>query len=325
MEFSIDQLAGPAGDLLKGASRSPLLPLRALPSLTALQAFERTASHLSFRRAARDLALTPSAISHQIRNLEDHFGVRLFSRDGRTVRLTPEGAAYLDAVSRSLALLDEASRGLMQEGRGARREIRVSALPIFMSTVMIPWLTAFEQQHPHVTLRVQGTHDYADFDRHDVDLALRLGREQSTGLRLEPVLELRNVPVAAPRLTSGRSLKPAELARRPLIHVTRQPQAWRDWFAAAGHAGPQGADEIWFDSLSEALDAAEHGFGVALAPSPLIQARRGFGDTLVLAGEPSRQAEMLNLVMRPPHADSTWVIAFRRWLLDAVRRTTGPN
>lgn len=173
MDFNIDQSAG--GDLLKGIARAPLLPLRALPSLTALQAFERAASHLSFRRAARDLALTPSAIGHQIRNLEDHFGVHLFSRDGRTVRLTAEGATYLDAVSRSLSVLEEASRELMQEGRGARREIRVSALPIFRSTVMIPWLTAFEQQHPHVTLRGQGTHEYADFDRHDVNLALRLG------------------------------------------------------------------------------------------------------------------------------------------------------
>ncbi|WP_269713802.1 LysR substrate-binding domain-containing protein [Caulobacter sp. NIBR2454] len=329
MEIDINQPQGAGSSFdderaggLKAPARSKSLPLRALPSLTALQAFERTAAQLSFRRAARDLALSPSAISHQIRNLEDHFGVRLFARDGRTVRLTREGAHYLDSVKRGLSLLEEASRGLMHEGRGARRELRISALPIFMSTVLIPRLADFERRHPTLALRIQGTHDYADFEHGEVDLAIRLGREQASGLRLEPILEVRNLPVCAPSMGLTGLLSPLEISRHVLIQVTHQPQAWRDWFAAAGSPELRGADEIWFDSVSAALDAAEHGIGIALAPCPLIQARRGFGQTLTPVGEPSANADMLHLVLRSRHADSKWAVAFRKWLMESIAQTT---
>src|SRR6476659_8756318 len=96
---------------------APLSPLRAIPPPTALLAFERAASQLSFRRAARDLSLSPSAISHQIRGLEEQFGIRLFIRGTRTVRLTPEGERYLAKVSAALATLQEASRDMRRQRR----------------------------------------------------------------------------------------------------------------------------------------------------------------------------------------------------------------
>src|SRR6267142_3510540 len=98
--------------------KSPDLPLRAIPPLTALLAFERAASQLSFRRAARDLALSPSAISHQIRGLELQFGVKLFVRGARSIRLTPDGERYLAKVSAALAMLQEAGREILRQRRG---------------------------------------------------------------------------------------------------------------------------------------------------------------------------------------------------------------
>src|SRR5438034_4438736 len=117
-------------------SPAPDLPLRAIPPLTALLAFERAASQLSFRRAARDLALSPSAISHQIRGLEAQFGVKLFVRGARSVRLTTDGERYLAKVSLALATLQEAGREMMRYRRDGGSELWISSMPFFTSTVL---------------------------------------------------------------------------------------------------------------------------------------------------------------------------------------------
>src|SRR5713101_6771724 len=124
------------------------LPLRAIPPLTALLAFERAASQLSFRRAARDLALSPSAISHQIRGLELQFGVKLFVRGARSVRLTADGERYLAKVSSALAALQEAGREMLRHRRDRGGELWISALPFFTSTVLIPALADFKRRSP---------------------------------------------------------------------------------------------------------------------------------------------------------------------------------
>jgi LysR family glycine cleavage system transcriptional activator len=156
-------------------------PLRAIPPLAALLAFERAASQLSFRRAARDLSLSPSAISHQIRGLEEQFGVKLFIRGARSVRLTTDGERYLSKVSLALASLQEASREMLRQRRGGGGELWISALPFFTSTVLIPALPDFKRRHPALTLRIEATHQYADFNASRVDVAIRYGREHSTG------------------------------------------------------------------------------------------------------------------------------------------------
>src|SRR3954469_21777112 len=112
------------------------LPSRAIPPLTALLAFERAASQLSFRRAARDLSFSPSAVSHQIRGLEQQFGVKLFVRGARSVRLTADGQRYLSKVSLALASLQEASREMLRQRRGGGGKLWISALPFFTSTVL---------------------------------------------------------------------------------------------------------------------------------------------------------------------------------------------
>src|SRR6266576_447730 len=178
-------------------STMPDLPLRAIPPLTALLAFDRTASQLSFRRAARDLSLSPSAISHQIRGLEAQFGVKLFVRGARSVRLTADGERYLAKVSAALAALQEAGREMLRHRRDGSGELWISALPFFTSTVLIPALADFKRRNPATTLRVEATHQYADFNSSPVDVAIRYGREHSTGLKFEPLIEVRGLPVCA--------------------------------------------------------------------------------------------------------------------------------
>jgi LysR family glycine cleavage system transcriptional activator len=302
-------------------SAAPGMPPRAIPPLTALLAFERAASQLSFRRAARDLALSPSAISHQIRGLEVLFGVKLFVRGARTVRLTADGERYLAKVSAALAALQEAGREMLRHRRDGGGELWISALPFFTSTVLIPALADFKRRNPGVTLRIEATHQYADFNASRVDVAIRYGREHATGLKFEPLVEVRGLPVCAPGLIKGGLRHPEDLSREILIHLTSQPQAWPDWLKQAGiaHMIPRG--HLWLDSVPAMLEAAEHGLGVTLAMAPLIRARPGFGKKLLAPFDVATgPGETIYLVSRTEQARDRRIGALRRWIVDAVGR-----
>jgi DNA-binding transcriptional LysR family regulator len=199
-----------------------------------LLAFERAASQLSFRRAARDLSLSPSAISHQIRGLEEQFGVKLFVRGARSVRLTTDGERYFAKVSAALAALQDAGRDMLRHRRDAHAELWISSLPFFTSAVLIPALPEFKRRNPALTLRIEATHHYADFNASRVDVAIRYGREHSTGLKFEPLVAVKGLPVCAPALVKGGLKTPEDLSRAVLIHLTTQPRAWPAWLKEAG-------------------------------------------------------------------------------------------
>ncbi len=299
------------------------LPLRAIPPLTALLAFERAAAQLSFRRAARDLALSPSAISHQIRGLEALFGVKLFVRGARSVRLTADGERYFAQISVALAALREAGREMQRHRRDAGGELWISALPFFTSTVLIPALADFKRRHPALTLRIEATHQYADFNASRVDVAIRYGREHSAGLKFEPLIEVRGLPVCAPALIKGGLRRPEDLTRQVLIHLTSQPRAWPTWLKAAGIPELTPRGHLWFDSVPAMLEAAEQGLGVTLGMAPLIMARPGFGKRLAAPFDvPVSHMETIYLVSRTEQARDRRIGALRRWIVDAVGRAS---
>jgi LysR family glycine cleavage system transcriptional activator len=296
-------------------------PLRAIPPLTALLAFERAATQLSFRRAARDLALSPSAISHQIRGLEEQFGIKLFVRGARSVRLTADGERYLAKVSVALAALQDAGREMLAQRRDSSSELWISSLPFFTSTVLIPALPDFKRRHPELTLRIEATHQYADFNASRVDAAIRYGREHSTGLKFEPLVQIKGLPVCAPALIKGGLQKPADLSREILIHLTTQPRAWPVWLKEAGLPQLEPRGHLWLDSVPAMLEAAEQGLGVTLGMSPLVKARPGFGKRLAapFAFEPVH-SETIYLVSRTEQARDRRIGAVRRWIAEAVGR-----
>jgi LysR family glycine cleavage system transcriptional activator len=298
-------------------------PLRAIPPLPALLAFERAATQLSFRRAARDLALSPSAISHQIRGLEEQFGIRLFIRGTRSVRLTAEGERYLAKVSAALATLQEASRDMRRQRRDGNDELWISSLPFFTSAVLLPALPDFKRRYPELTLRIEATHQYADFNASRVDVAIRYGREHSAGLKFEPLVEVRGLAVCAPALVKAGLRDPKDLSRQVLIHLTTQPGAWPAWLKEAGvpHLEPRG--HLWLDNVPAKLEAAEQGLGVTLAMAPLIRSRPGFGKKLAAPfGFMPARGETIYLVSRIEQARDRRIGALRRWITEAVARAS---
>lgn len=292
-----------------------------IPPLPALLAFERAATQLSFRRAARDLALSPSAISHQIRGLEQQFGIKLFVRGARSVRLTADGERYLAKVSAALATLRQAGRDLQRLRPDGGSELWISSLPFFTTTVLLPALPDFNRRHPGLTLRIEATHQYADFNASRVDVAIRYGREHSSGLKFEPLVAIGGLPVCAPALTRRGLRKPADLADQVLIHLTTQPNSWPAWLKEAGipELAPRG--HLWLDSVPAMLEAAEHGLGVTLAMAPLIKARPGYGKKLVAPFDvPVSRMETIYLVSRIEQARDRRIATVRRWITEGVAR-----
>ena len=200
-------------------------------------------------------------------------------------------------------------------------ELWISSLPFFTSAVLIPALPEFKRRHPQLTLRIEATHQYADFNASRVDVAIRYGREHSTGLKFEPLVAVKGLPVCAPALVKAGLKQPEDLSRQVLIHLTTQPRAWPAWLKEAGlqHLSPRG--HLWLDSVPAMLEAAEQGLGVTLGMSPLIKARPGFGKKLIapFAFE-ATHSETIYLVSRTEQARDRRIAAVRRWIVEAVGR-----
>jgi LysR family glycine cleavage system transcriptional activator len=242
-------------------------------------------------------------------------------RGARSVRLTADGKRYFAKVSAALAALQDASRDMLRHRRDVNAELWISSLPFFTSAVLIPALPDFKRRNPHLTLRIEATHQYADFNASRVDVAIRYGREHSAGLKFEPLVAVKGLPVCAPALVKGGLRKPEDLAGEVLIHLTTQPRAWPAWLREAGLPQLVPRGHLWLDSVPAMLEAAEQGLGVTLGMSPPIMARPGFGKKLVapFAFE-AAHSETIYLVSRTEQARDRRIAAVRRWILEAVGR-----
>jgi LysR family glycine cleavage system transcriptional activator len=296
---------------------------RDLPPISSLRAFSRAARTLSFKRAAAELCLSPSALSRQIQALEEHLGVRLFQRLNPGLALSEEGRSYLEAADAALARL-EAAQDLLSP---RPRPVRVSALESFSESWLVPNLPDFERAHPELEIELEATLRYADFTRDRVDVAIRFGTGPWEGLHGEPIVDLDFFPVCSPGLAAGDPplRRPADLAQHTLIHVAQTPDAWAVWLRAAGVAGLAARREVTYDHVSIALSAAESGQGVALSTPILcaqrLRARRLRRPFRVAA----RSAATYHFVCRPESLDDPRVTALRDWLVERLSPARAPR
>lgn len=241
-----------------------------LPPLTALRAFVAAGQHGSFQEAARELGVTPSAISHQVRALEEWLEAPLFTRAARQVTLTAKGRRFLKDIEGAFIRIRQGA----QRARGAGRKavLRVSALPLFTSAWLIPRLARFEAQHPRITLAIETSNRIADFERDEVDVAIRNLRSPTQGLAARKLLDVRPVALCARKLTTGANAlkRPQDLAHHTLIHISARPESWRELLGSIGLAQLKPKRELTFDTVPAALEAAARGHGVTLGLSPLV-------------------------------------------------------
>jgi LysR family glycine cleavage system transcriptional activator len=242
---------------------------RSLP-LSALRAFEAAARLGSFKAAAEELGVTPTAISHQIRGLEALSGVELFERQVRRVTLTEAGAQLYPVLRDGFDAIQTALERLTQPRR--RPQVVISATNAFTVKWLVPRMADFRRLHPGIDLQLQASDDVVDLRSTAVDIAIRYGRGPYPGLIAEPLFTDHFAPVANPRI-GVRSM--ADLARVPLIHFDwkrAQPEnpTWERWFVAAGIAGPPSAGQLRFSDEGHAIQAAVAGHGIALVSQALI-------------------------------------------------------
>lgn len=290
-----------------------------LPSLNGLRAFEAAARHLSFTKAAAELHVTQTAVSHQIRRLEEQLGLELFRRDGRGLRLSEAGRDYLPAVAAAFEDLRRATQKLRRGNDEGR--LTVSTTGSFAVKWLVPKLGKFQARHPEIEVRVSSSIRLVDFERDDVDCAIRFGMGEWPGLIADWLLTEDMFPVCSPKLLSGPIplTKPEDLALHTLIHISQAPDDWRQWLTASGLPDLKGAHDLEFDLSLMALAAAVDGLGVALGRSTIA------GDDLA-AG---RLVQPFALTLR---ADAGYyfvtpkgsekrpkIAAFRDWLLHEVR------
>jgi len=241
---------------------------RGLPPLTALQAFEAAARHLSFKHAAAELSLTPTAISHQVRRLEERLGVRLFVRGARRVDLTPAGQGLYPALRQGF---DAMARAVEAVSPGSpQRGVVLSTTMAFAARWLLPRLARFAEVHPDITLQLHTSDRPVDLHGGVAQLAIRYGPDRAAGLVSVRLLESRFAPVCAPRLPMR---SPEDLARVPLIgfHWFRREAGtpdWPLWFDRAGIAPV--ARQLEFSDEVNAIQAAVAGQGVAMVNLAMV-------------------------------------------------------
>jgi LysR family glycine cleavage system transcriptional activator len=292
-----------------------------LPSLNGLRAFEAAARHLSFTLAASELNVTQTAISHQIRRLEEELGIRLFIRQNRALALTAEARDYLPGVRAAFNDLRLATDRLLRKDDD--KVLTVSTLASLAAKWLLPRLTDFQEQHPGIDVRITTSTSLVDFQRDNVDAAIRYGRGQWPGLRADWLMADELFPVCSPSLLRGDKplRQPEDLKGYPLLHTSNaNSDDWRLWLTAAGlPADIARQPGITFDMIFMTIQAAIDGIGVAMGRTSYVQDDIAKG-RLVVPFKIALPADAgFYLVAPEGRREAPKLAAFRDWMIAATQ------
>jgi LysR family glycine cleavage system transcriptional activator len=292
-----------------------------LPSLNGLRAFEAAARHMSFTQAAAELNVTQTAISHQIRRLEQELGVVLFARRNRSLALTPVATEYLPAIRAAFQDLRLATERL--RGRGSDRVLTISTLASFAAKWLLPRLAAFQELQPAIDVRITTSMDLVDFRKDDVDAAIRYGRGQWPGVSATWLMADDLFPVCSPALLAGpHPLRgPQDLAHHALLHTSGFGDDWRLWLTAAGLPAEAARPGLTFDLSLMTVQAAIDGLGVAIGRTSYVKDDIDNG-RLVVPFDIALPADAgFYLVSPKPAAKTPKLAVFADWLVSAAQRS----
>src|SRR6202522_4445415 len=288
-----------------------------LPSLNGLRAFEAAARHLSFTNAAAELNVTQTAISHQIRRLEQELGVRLFVRQNRALTLTAEARDYLPGVRAAFNDLRLATDRPLRKDND--HVLTVSTLASLAAKWLLPRLSAFQEQHPGIDVRITTSSSLVDFRSGEVNAAIRYGRGQWPGLRADWLMADQLFPVCSPALVTGaKPLRcPEDLADQTLLHSSGgYDDDWRLWLTAAGLPSDISKQPgLTFDLIFMTVQAAIDGIGVAMGRTSYVEADIAKGRLVVPFKIALPAAAGFFLVSPEARAESPKLSALRQWLV----------
>ncbi len=286
---------------------------RHLPPFAAIRAFEAAARHQSFKSAAEELHLTQSAISHQVKGLEDFLGVALFHRKGHGVELTSCGSDYVAEVSSILDRLSTSTERLA--GVAEAGTLKVCATPGFASRWLMPRMSCLASAYPEILVEVTTTTDPLRFPDDDSDVLIQYGQAPADGFRVEPFMSSSRIPVCSPELLSNgpEILTPDDLSKVTLLRDVVGDD-WASWFMHAKAKMPEGAGGPRFTHCELTLRAAEEGQGVALGYTALIGREIADGRLVRLFDLATEPKVIYSLTCPEAWANHPRIAAFRNWV-----------
>lgn len=295
-----------------------LLTRARLPSLNALRAFEAAARHMSLKKAAAELCVSQSAISHQIKALEAHLGVALFLRQARGVELTSRGELYYPALHTAFNAIAEATA--LVEQRESRSIITLQVYATFAIRWLLPRLIRFQELQADFQVRLHTDQRDADLQHNDIDAAIMIG-EPPQELVAEELFRAYMRPVCSPGFLDreGPLMEPEDLVGKPLLQVYPSPEDWPNWFAGMGLDSRALVGSLQLESYEVAVNSAESGMGIMLGQEPYIAKSLNAG-TLIepLPGCTVENPNRWYLVSRPERWESAKMRTLRRWLKEQI-------
>ena len=300
-----------------------------LPPLDSLRFFEAAARHRSFARAAAELGVTPAAVAHRIRTLEERLGVRLFDRRARGVVLNKRGGVYLKEVQRILADVHGASERIRRQPR----RVRIVSVEAVAEKWLLPRLAALEAAHPGITIELETDHRGLDPDSRGFDVWIAYTGETAAPRPItrrddtlveETLYEENLIAVCSPALLAerGRPRSPADLYVWPLLYDLGWESDWAYWSACQRHPPPDLSQASGFRLYSMVIDAAVHGLGAAIG-RPVLIARELQNGTLVPVLDHQAEApERCCLITTAASRQRPQVQAFRHWILQQAQTNT---
>ena len=289
-----------------------------LPPFAALRAFHAAATHDRYREAGQSLGLTESAISHQVRRLEEFLRVPLIDRSGSRPQLTDVGRRYLEQIEPALRQIHAATEALLPAG--GRSGVRLTLPPSFAATWLIPRLGDFERTHPDVDLQLIPTTRVVDLQRDQVDYAIRHGRGAWPDVEATYLLEETAMPVCAPGYLAPWADEPLQtvLGRVRLIVNANTPNEWEEWAQAHGLPAPSPAGQVSMDVLEQALQVAEAGHGLAMGRRPGIDDWLDRGRLVAPFGGADPTGAAYYLCRPGGRSPTAAARRLERWLIGAV-------
>jgi LysR family glycine cleavage system transcriptional activator len=297
---------------------------RPLPPLNALRAFEATARHLSFSKAAEELHVTPAALSHQIRGLEDMLELKLFHRRARAIELTDAGRLIYPGIRTGFESIREAVERLDRNSKD--HVLVVSSSPGLTAKWLVPRLYKFLALHPQIETRISASIAFANFSSDDVDIGIRLSSGAHPDLYVEKLSDEWLLPLCSPRLLDGEHplRAPRDIKNFPLIQVDLPGivPTWADWMRMAGVDGVDTTRGLRLNVADHALDAASEGMGVVLAYKIVASRDMALG-RLVMPFGPEIQlpGRAYHFVCAKGHEKRAPVKAFRDWIFAEMQET----
>lgn len=283
-------------------------------NVRGLKTFCVAARHLSFKAAAAELYITPSAVSHQIKSLEEALGIALFERLTRGIALTDRGTALFSRVDPLLREIDRVTDSFAERA-DRYRALRITLLPFFASEMFIPRLAEFTETHSGVALRVD-TAEAGAAHPAGSDASILLLPEPPADVCAHPLFSLNLVPACSPALAAGLDLDdPDVLLKQTLIVHKSRPNAWQRWFENAALRIHEQPAVIHLDSMFAVARAAERGLGVALVPVPLSNSWFASGALIEASPVALETSDRYYFVYRAEAKASAQVLALRDWVV----------